>query len=50
MTFNDTSAISSDIREPDILMVEIIRPELIVDAETYRFIEQDLYELTLGPQ
>ena len=30
--FNDNRAISSDIREPDVLIVELIRPELIVDA------------------
>ena len=30
--FNDHRAISSDIREPDVLIVEILRPELIVDA------------------
>ena len=30
--FNDKKAITSDIREPDTLIVEIVRPELIVDA------------------
>ena len=30
--FNDNSAISNDIKEPDVLIVELLRPELIIDA------------------
>ena len=30
--FNDHRAISSDIRDPDVLIVELLLPELIVDA------------------
>ena len=32
VTFNDTKAISPDIREPDTLEVDIILPKLVVDA------------------
>ena len=32
LEFNDHRAISSDIRDPDFLIVELLQPELIVDA------------------
>ena len=32
VAFNDNSAISSDILEPDVLIVEILKPYLMIDA------------------
>ena len=34
VTFNDLSAITKDISEPDLLEIKFLRPGLFIDAET----------------
>lgn len=52
ITFNDTKAISSNIIEPDSLIVEILRPDLIIDAETFLPLSHKNFEqkLQVGAQ
>lgn len=35
VAFGDTKTISSDLKEPDVLQVELLLPEIIIDAQTY---------------
>ena len=34
VAFSDTDAITQDVKEPDVLQVEVLKPGLFIDAET----------------
>ena len=50
--FNDTSAITNDIKDPDTLEFQFVMPEVIIDAATFESLEdsQIKQELSLVPQ
>ena len=50
ISFSEPSSISSDIKEPDILLIEFLLTDLIVDAETFEPIEikNPVFSLTVG--
>ena len=44
ITFKDVSAISTDIREPDLIKVKFTLPSFFIDAETGDTLEEGSWE------
>ena len=51
VSFNDVSSITKDIKEPDILVIELILPQLFKDAETDEPLSKETIrkEILIGP-
>ena len=45
ISFNDPGAISSDIAEPDLLMVKFLLPGLFIDAQTLNPLDKSSHKL-----
>ena len=41
VVFADVSEITADIMEPDTLLIEFIKPDLVIDAETFEELKEN---------